>query len=175
MHVVADELLERPDDGGDVAPGRDAQVDRDRRLVRARPQRLDLLRSRAPRRHRAGPGPPLERGRKAGSLAIDLAGGPRQQDDQRLVEAALAHVPPVRGLGAVDEEQRGLHLVLDAPADQSKGQDDDRPAHKHEDGVAYGEASQRGDQPISTLTRVRGSRHRVTIGEEGFACFEPLA
>ena len=79
--------------------------------------------------------------------------GPDEQDDQRLVEAALAHVAPVDRLRAGDEQQRRLHLVLDAPADQPERRDDEHPADEHRHGVPNREAGDRGDQPSSLASR----------------------
>jgi hypothetical protein len=153
LHAGLDEVLERPDDRIDVSTGRDPQVDADRRLSRAWPQRLHLLGSGAPRRYRAGPGAALERARKLRALALDLARGPRQQDDHALVEAPFAQITPIGGLRAGDEQQRGLHLVLDVPADEPESHDDDGPAHEHRHGVPNGEAGDRRDQPSGLAIR----------------------
>ena len=204
VHARSDEVLERPDDRVDVATGRDPHVDADRRLPRARPQRLHLLGPGTPHRYRASPGAAPERCGKPGALAIDLARGPDQEDDQLLVEAPLTHIPPVGGLRAGNEQQRGLHLAFDAAADEPERHDDDDPAHEHPHGVTNGEAGDRCDHPSglairragarghryssvdrgavqkaagasSTLTRAHRSRHRVRIARKGFAHLEPPA
>ena len=80
----------------------------------------------------------------------------------RLVEAALAQLTPAIGFRAGDEQQRGLHLLLDAAADDPERHDDDRPADEHGHRVAHGKARDRRDQAVRPVNRGASPGSRTT-------------